>query len=251
MPGKSPRPPLASHKRPSRKPYLIALTGASGAVYGLRLLETLARLGAEVDVIVSAGALQVLEAENGFAGAEAGAEAGAGSGQAQKLSPPAKSAPSAPSPFPPAVSPVLPRLRLAIPPARLKRFIEYSDADLAAPPASGTYPIAGMAIVPASMKTCAAIAHGFSGTLIARAADVCLKERRRLVVVPRETPLSAIHLANLLTLSQAGATILPAMPAFYHKPQTLDDLVDFVVMKILDALGVEHDIPHAWKANKQ
>lgn len=118
--------------------------------------------------------------------------------------------------------------------------------DYKAPFASGSAGWHAMAIVPCSMGTAARVAHGISDTLLTRAADVMIKERRTLVVVPRETPLSAIHLENLLTLARAGALVLPAMPSFYGKPRSIDDAIDTVVARVLDHLGVEHDLAHRW-----
>ena len=115
--------------------------------------------------------------------------------------------------------------------------------DLRAPIASGTYPTAGMVVVPCSMNSIASIAHGISSNLLTRAADVCLKERRRLVIVPRETPLHSIHLENMLTLSRMGAVVLPPEPAFYLKPESVKDIVEFVVGRILVALGVDETLP--------
>ncbi len=117
-------------------------------------------------------------------------------------------------------------------------FTYYPPADIQAPIASGTFPTRGMAIVPCSMSTVAAIAHGFSDNLIRRAADVCIKERRPLTIVPRETPLSAIHLENLAALARLGITVLPPEPPFYLKPQSLDDVVEYIVQKTLASLGV-------------
>ena len=117
-------------------------------------------------------------------------------------------------------------------------FTYYAPADIQAPIASGTFPTRGMAIVPCSMSTVAAIAHGFSDNLIRRAADVCIKERRPLTIVPRETPLSAIHLENLAALARLGITVLPPDPPFYLKPQSLDDVVEYIVQKTLASLGV-------------
>jgi 4-hydroxy-3-polyprenylbenzoate decarboxylase len=107
-----------------------------------------------------------------------------------------------------------------------------------------------MVIVPCSMKTLAAVAHGYGENLIARAADVVLKERRRLIVVPRETPLSAIHLQNMLRLARLGVAILPAMPGFYHRPETIDDLVEMMVMRILDQMGFEIDLAKRWSGSR-
>jgi 4-hydroxy-3-polyprenylbenzoate decarboxylase len=123
------------------------------------------------------------------------------------------------------------------------QFTSYSIGDLRAPIASGTFPTGGMVVVPCSMNSAAALAHGLSSNLLLRAADVCLKEKRRLVLVPRETPLHAIHLENLLTLSRMGVSILPPEPAFYLHPQSVDDIARFVVGRVLVALGVEDELP--------
>ena len=122
----------------------------------------------------------------------------------------------------------------------------HSNRDLGATIASGSYGCSGMAIVPCSMKTMAAIAHGLSRNLIERAADVMLKEKRRLVIVPRETPMSLPQLKNMVLCAEAGAMMLPAMPAFYQMPKTLDDLADFMAGKILSALGFQHGLYPAW-----
>ena len=122
-------------------------------------------------------------------------------------------------------------------------FTYYAPADIQAPIASGTFPTHGMAIVPCSMSTVAAIAHGFSDNLIRRAADVCIKERRPLTIVPRETPLSAIHLENMAALSRLGVTVLPPEPPFYLKPKSLEDVVDYIVQKTLTSLGLTYSLP--------
>lgn len=122
-------------------------------------------------------------------------------------------------------------------------FTFYPSRDLRAPIASGTFPTLGMAVVPCSMSTMAAIAHGISDNLPRRAADVCLKERRPLVLVPRETPLHAIHLDNMASLARLGVTILPPMPAFYLRPQSVEDVVEFVVQRLLSALGLVDSLP--------
>ena len=122
-------------------------------------------------------------------------------------------------------------------------FTFYASGDLRAPIASGTFPTLGMAVVPCSMSTMAAIAHGLSDNLPRRAADVCLKERRPLVLVPRETPLSAIHLENMASLARLGVTILPPAPAFYLRPQTVEDIVEFTVQRLLVALGIVDSLP--------
>jgi len=123
---------------------------------------------------------------------------------------------------------------------------EGDDGDRGARPASGSARAAGMVVCPCSMGTVAAIAAGTSRSLVERAADVALKERRPLVLVPRETPLSAIHLENMLRVTRAGAVVLPASPGFYHRPDTIAELVDFVVARVLDQFGVEHAVGRRW-----
>jgi 4-hydroxy-3-polyprenylbenzoate decarboxylase len=122
----------------------------------------------------------------------------------------------------------------------------YSQKDFSAPIASGSYKTAGMVIVPCSMKTLAAVANGISDTLLTRAADVCLKEERKLILMTRETPLNLIHLENMLKAKKAGASILPACPGFYSRPKTLEDLVDIMVGRTLDLLGLENNIYKRW-----
>ena len=122
-------------------------------------------------------------------------------------------------------------------------FTHYPINDLRAPVASGTYPTGGMVIMPASMNSIASLAGGLSGNLLLRTADVCLKERRPLVLVPRETPLHSIHLNNMLTLSRMGAVVVPPEPAFYLKPQSIEDIVDFVVARVFVALGLDQAMP--------
>jgi len=127
------------------------------------------------------------------------------------------------------------------------RAVVHDDRDLAAAVSSGSYRYDGMVIVPCSMKTLAAVSSGYSETLITRAADVCLKERRPCVLVLREMPLSRIHLANMLTAHDAGATVMVASPGFYHRPTTIQDLVDMVVARVLDHLGVSHTLDVRWR----
>ncbi len=187
----------------------MAFTGASGAPYGVRLLQQLATGGRDVQLIVSSHGLRLLNTET-----DIGDVAG---------------------------------LRAAIGPAAWDSHVTvYDDADRGAGPASGSAKTSGMVICPCSMGTLASIAAGTSRSLVERAADVTLKERRPLVLVPRETPLSAIHLENMLRLTRAGAVILPASPGFYHKPAGISDLVDFVVARILDHLGVENTLAPRW-----
>ena len=126
------------------------------------------------------------------------------------------------------------------------RFVLLDPGDLSAPPASGSHDYDGMVIIPCSMGTAGRIAAGVSNDLVTRAADVCLKERRKLILVVRETPLSLIHLENLTTLARAGATIMPASPGFYHKPEKVEDLVDFVVDRVLRQLGTQERLVDGW-----
>lgn len=123
----------------------------------------------------------------------------------------------------------------------------WDNQDFFAPPSSGSWTHQGMAIVPCSMGTLGKVAHGIGDNLLTRAADVCLKERFRLVIVPREAPMSAIHLRNQASLAEAGALIIPANPAFYHRPKTLEELADTVLQRVLDHLGVEHQVGRRWR----
>ena len=194
---------------------VLALTGASGAPYGVRLLEVLLRAGRTVHLTMSPAAAEVLEREldrrvklEQFALADLlGEEA-------------ARAAPG--------------------------RVYYHHFRDFGAGIASGSFLTAGMAVCPCSMGTAAAIAHGLSENLIHRAADVHLKERRKLVLVPRETPLHVIQLRNLAACAEAGAVVLPAMPAFYTRPQSLQDAVDFIVGRVCDQLGVGHGLLRRW-----
>ena len=192
--------------------FAVCWSGGSGVAYGRRLVEVLLATGNEVHLTVSGAALRVLEHEDGVRVADL--DCG------------------------------LPGLFAADLRERLR--VHELDA-VEATPASGSAGIAAVVVVPCSMGTLARIAVGASRNLIERAADVAIKEGRPLVVVPRETPLSAIHLQNMLTLARLGAVVLPAMPGFYHRPATVADLVDFVVGKVLDRLGVDHDIVRRWQ----
>ncbi len=190
---------------------LLALTGASGSIYGLRLLEELLRGGHQVTFVSSESGRKVCLYETGLT-----------LDDADSL-----------------------KQRWQLPEALLT--IRAAD-DLWAPEASGSAAPDVMIIVPCSMGTLGRIAAGISGNLIERVADVMLKENRPFLLVPRETPFSAIHLENLLKLSRCGARIIPAMPAFYQKPESVDELVNFVVGKVLDQLGVDHSLFKRWGA---
>jgi 4-hydroxy-3-polyprenylbenzoate decarboxylase len=194
---------------------VLALTGASGAPYGVRLLQVLLRAGRTVHLVISPSAVQVLEHEmqrrirlERFALTELLGDDAA-----------------------------------EVPPQRV---LYHHFMDFQAGIASGSFLTAGMVVCPCSMGTAAAIAHGLSQNLIHRAADVHLKERRPLILVPRETPLHLIQLRNLAACAEAGAVVLPAMPAFYTRPQTLQDAIDFIVGRICDQLGIEHQLLTRW-----
>lgn len=187
---------------------VLGVTGASGSPYALRLMDVLLAEGAEVIFIASAAGERVFEFETGRSLAG------------------------------------IVEARCSAYPGSLRR---YDADDLFAPVASGSYPVDGMAVIPCSMSTAAAIASGAGGNLLRRAADVQLKERRPLVVVPRECPLSSIHLRNLLGLSEAGAVVLPAAPGFYGRPQSVDELIDFVVGRVLSALGIATSLGPRWE----
>jgi flavin prenyltransferase len=186
---------------------LVGITGASGAIYGVRLVQRLLDEGVDTQVIVSAAARRVLAVEHDLAGD--------------------------PSDYLRGRTRNAPRL--------------HDNRDLAALPASGSSAADAMLVVPCSMGTAARISAGVSGVLIERAADVMLKERRPLVLVPRETPLSTLHLRNLLQLSELGVRIVPAMPAFYFRPQGLEELIEFVVDRALQAADIGLPLRHPWR----
>jgi 4-hydroxy-3-polyprenylbenzoate decarboxylase len=195
-------------------PVLIGITGASGAIYARTLLETLAAsCDGEVLVVVSGPGRRVLREELGVTLAQPGEER-------------------------------FGWLRLTA--AQTEKIRLLPVEDMGAGPASGTFPLCAMAVVPCSMRTLAAISAGIADNLLTRAADVCIKEGRRLVLAPRETPLSAIHLENMLRLARLGVRIVPPMPAFYHGPQTVEDLARFVVQKIIEQMGLEFPNPARW-----
>lgn len=199
------------------KHIVVAITGASGSVYGLRLTEELLEAGCRVTLLLSRSGLDVLRYETGL-------EWEGSASQRQAL------------------------MRDYFSGTRMLE--HFDEKDLFAPVASGSSAPDAVVIVPCSMGSAGRAAAGSSETLIERVADVALKERRELIVVPRETPLSQIHLENLLRLSRAGAHILPAMPGFYHRPHRIEELIDFVVGKILDSLGVEHRLFQRWGDDK-
>jgi 4-hydroxy-3-polyprenylbenzoate decarboxylase len=195
----------------NEKRWIVAVTGASGAPYAVRLLSALVQLGVPADVIVSAHGWRLFAHETGIGGEEDLLRSIGGSGA-----------------------------------------LEFFDnADRGARPASGSVPYEGLVVCPCSMGSLSAIAHGNSRSLVERAADVTLKERRKLVAVVRETPLSAIHLENMLTLARLGAVIMPASPGFYHGPREIGDLVDFVVARVLDHMNVDHSVGYRWTGEEE
>jgi 4-hydroxy-3-polyprenylbenzoate decarboxylase len=191
----------ASSGSGERERLVVGMTGASGAIYGVRLLERLRELDVETHLIASRWARVTIEHETDLSFAEVKALAD----------------------------------------------VVYSEGDQAAPISSGSFRTRGMVIAPCSVKTLAGIATGFADNLVSRAADVALKERRRLVLVVREAPLSTIHLRNMTTLSELGATIFPPAPAFYHRPGSIDEMVDYTVLRILDQLDLGGDSPWRWR----
>src|SRR3954468_17979735 len=191
---------------------VVAITGASGSPYGVRLLELLLKAGRTVHLVISPAATQVMQQELGV--------------RVDLTN------------FDP---------ELLLPPDTIHSRLHYHYfRDFGAGIASGSFLTAGMVVCPCSMGTAAAVAHSLSENLIHRAADVHLKERRKLILVPRETPLGLVQLRNLAVCAEAGAVVLPAMPAFYTRPARIEDMVDFVVGRICDQLGVEHRLLERW-----
>ncbi|MDC7226481.1 MAG: UbiX family flavin prenyltransferase [Spirochaetales bacterium] len=189
---------------------IIGITGASGSVYAVRLIEELCSHGKELHLIFSETGTEVFRYETGISPEEF----------IGKLNTPIN-------------KPTL-----------------HSNTDIFAPPASGSFIADAMVIVPCSMATLGSIANGSLRSLLGRSADVCFKERRKIIIVPRETPFSRIHLKNMLELTDAGAVILPAMPAFYNHPETVNDIVDFTVARILDQLNVENSMIKRWNGQE-
>lgn len=179
---------------------IVAITGASGAIYGIRMLEVLRDLEVRTELILTDWAETTIRLETGRTPED----------------------------------------------VRSLASVVYSEGNQAAPPSSGSYRVDGMAVVPCSMRTLAAIAHGLGDNLVHRAADVMIKEGKQLLLAPRETPLSAIHLSNMLELARLGVRIMPPMPAFYHRPGSLEELVDHFVVRALDQFGIETDLARRW-----
>ena len=190
-----------------KKRIIIGISGASGACYGVRMTEALMENGHEVHLIITSYGQKVLKHETGLDM----------NGLEKRL--------------------------ISSGPGTLTI---HDNGDLFAPPASGSFQHNGMAVMPCSMKTLSSLAAGNASCLLDRAGDVTIKERRPLVIVPRETPVSLIHLRNMCTLSEAGAVIMPASPGFYHRPGRIEDLVDFMVARVLDQLGITHSLTPRW-----
>ncbi|MWC28467.1 UbiX family flavin prenyltransferase [Paenibacillus sp. MMS18-CY102] len=198
------------HARPSR--WVVGITGASGSLYGIRLIEVLLQAGIHVHVVVTDAGWRVLKEELGW------------------------DVTRRQSVFEERFGALATEGQLTFHP----------NADIGASIASGSFRVDGMVIMPCSMGTLASLAHGISDDLMTRAADVMIKEGRKLILVPRETPLHAIHLENMLTLAKLGVKLIPAMPAFYYGPQTILDLVDFLVGKVLDMMPLDHNLFNRW-----
>lgn len=195
-----------------RKRWVIGITGASGSIYGIRLIEELLKADYLVHLVVTDAGWRVLKEELGWDVARRQAAIEQHYGAAMESG----------------------------------ALIFHPNADIGATIASGSFRVEGMAVVPCSMGTLATIAHGLSDDLLARAADVMLKEGRRLILMPRETPLHAIHLENMLALARLGVTMIPAMPAFYNKPQSMDEMINFMVGKVMDNMSIQHDLYRRW-----
>jgi 4-hydroxy-3-polyprenylbenzoate decarboxylase len=210
----------------SERDVIIGVTGASGVVYARALVTELLSEGLTVHFIPTAHADVVWRSE---------LDAQAGDSMAKNVATP---------------EPSWPR-RLVIPPGSLSRLVVYDDGDIEAEPASGTFRARAMVVVPCSMNTLAKIAHGMGDTLLTRVAGVCLKERRPLILVPREAPLSLADLRNQVAAAECGAVILPAAPGFYHRPAEIGDLVHFIVSKICDQLGLACEQPVRYGVTKQ
>ncbi|MHA1769796.1 MAG: UbiX family flavin prenyltransferase [Candidatus Thorarchaeota archaeon] len=187
------------------KRVLVAITGASGAIYGVRLVKALKTLDAEIHLVVSRWGAETLKFETGMTASALKQEAD----------------------------------------------MVYREDDLTAGPASGSFDLDAMVVIPCSMKTLAGIAHGYADNLIARAADCALKERRKLILVPRETPLNLIHIRNMAIVTEAGAVVIPASPSFWSKPQTVEELVDSVVERVIAHIGLFQDNAAKWDETGQ
>lgn len=189
--------------------YVVGITGASGSIYGVRLIHELASKGHRVHVVVSSAGKMVMAEELGISG--------------------------------------LKEIKRLLSPPKTVQIRIYENDDFTAPFMSGSNAFDAVIIIPCSVGKLAAISNGTSGNLLERAADVALKEKRQLLLVVRETPLSLIHLENMVKVARAGAQVVPAMPAFYHHPKTVDDMINFIVGKVLNLLKIEHNLLRGWR----
>ena len=196
------------------KSFIVAVTGASGSIYGIRLIEGLLKSKHKVYLVISKQAFSIIKIETGINWT------GNTASEIEK------------------------KIQKYFSSENIKY---YSENNLSAPFSSGSFITDGMFVVPCSMKTLSGIANGYANNLIERSADVMLKESRRLILSPREMPFSTVHLENMLKLARLGVKIIPPVPAFYHKPKNIKDIIDFVVGKILDSAGVRHNIFKRWK----
>jgi flavin prenyltransferase len=188
--------------------YVVGITGASGSIYGIRLIQELGLRDHTIDVVITSAGKTVMKEELGVTGFD------------------------------------IKKLRLSHVKSQIRI---WENDDFEAPFLSGSNPPEAMVLIPCSMGKLGALANGISGNVLERTADVVLKEERQLILVVRETPLSLIHLENMVKAAKAGARILPAMPAFYHHPKTIDDMVNFVVGKVLNLLRIEHTLFKGWR----
>ncbi|MDA8168346.1 MAG: UbiX family flavin prenyltransferase [Nitrospiraceae bacterium] len=199
------------------KRFIVGISGASGPVIGIRLVEELLKAGAGVHLVISSQALEIIQYETGLA------IKGDSQAETQRL------------------------VREHFSTGSEKRLFYYDEKCMEAPIASGSFRTDGMFVAPCSMKTLSAIANGYASNLLERAADVTIKEGGKLILSPRETPFSPIHLENMLKLARIGVTIAPPVAAFYHKPEDLQEMVDFFVGKLLDSADIRHSIFRRWK----
>ncbi len=194
--------------------FTVAISGASGAPYAHRLLEVLVKNGHSIYLVISGDGMSILNDESGLK--LKGSETDIQNAIENHFQ------------------------------AKEGQITYYDEGYMYATIASGSVKVDAMVVIPCSMKTLASIANGFASNLIERAADVMIKEKRKLIIVPRETPLSAIHLKNMLTVAELGCHVIPAMPAFYHHPKRVSDIVDFIAGRVLDSMGVENDLAPRW-----
>lgn len=208
------------------KRYILAITGASGSIFGIRLLEELLKVS-EVHLVISSNTFQIIKDETGIDWTTKSQQSAVSGQQSKKT------------------EDIIRKY------FKTERLFFHEDRQMKAPIASGSFKTDGMLVVPCSMKTLSGIANGYANNLIERAADVVIKEGRSLLLSPREMPFSAIHLENMLKLARLGVKIAPPVPAFYHKPKNLDDIVNFIVGKILDSFGIEHKLFKRWGSQRQ